>query len=66
MKRGMPVLIYLMAEDHPVPLKDMEHDPEKMAKLEALKKELGANHVAGFFRFAGDVGCSDLSVANRA
>lgn len=48
-KRGMPVLIYLMAEDHPVPLKDMERDPEKMAKLEELRKELGVNHVAGFF-----------------
>lgn len=48
-KRGMPALIYLMADDHPVSLKDLESDPEKFLKLNALKKELGVNHVAGFF-----------------
>jgi len=37
MKRGRPILLFVMADDHPVTLADVEQDPEKLAKLKAFK-----------------------------
>ncbi|HVQ08513.1 MAG TPA: DUF4062 domain-containing protein [Allosphingosinicella sp.] len=35
---GRPILLFLMAEDHPVTKADVERDPVKIAKLEAFKE----------------------------
>ena len=37
-KLGRPILLFLMADDHPVTKDDVERDPEKIEKLEAFKK----------------------------
>ena len=55
MKRGIPVLIFIMHEDHPVKAGFIETDPQKMANLNRLKQELQAHHVVGFFKSADDL-----------
>jgi tetratricopeptide (TPR) repeat protein len=42
-------LIFLMADEHPVTIKDVDQEPAKVAKLEALKNELRQG-ICGFFK----------------
>jgi hypothetical protein len=49
-QRGIPVLTFLMADDHPDARKDAELAAPAQQKLEALKAELKAKHICGFFR----------------
>ena len=37
MELGRPILLFVMADDHPVTLADVERDPKKLTKLEAFK-----------------------------
>lgn len=37
MELDRPILLFVMAENHPVTLADVEQDPEKLAKLQAFK-----------------------------
>ncbi len=61
MKRGIPVLIFLMDDEHPGPKtaaegKDFyETSEEGKQKLAALKKELMDKHVVGFFKSPEDL-----------
>ena len=48
-ERGIPRLIYLMHEDHPVRAADVEKGPAAV-KLEALKARLAAEHVIAYFK----------------
>jgi tetratricopeptide (TPR) repeat protein len=48
-EQGIPRLIYLAAEDHAFTEKDIDFDPEKRAKLKALKEELGTQEICAFF-----------------
>jgi hypothetical protein len=50
-KRGIPRLIFIMHEDHPVLIKDVDKG-EKAAKLAQLKKRLLEENVVDFFRSA--------------
>lgn len=38
LRLNRPVLLFLMGEDHPVPIKDIERDPEKQEKLGAFRE----------------------------
>lgn len=53
-ERRIPVLDYLMHDDHPITKKDVDQDPSKVAKLEALKDELRKG-ICGFFSSAQDL-----------
>lgn len=55
MERGIPVLIFIMAEDHLIKADYVETDPEKMVKLSRLKEELRARHVVSFFNSPDDL-----------
>lgn len=61
MERKMPVLIFLMSDDHPLPatVKDlstfMEPTEEGKTKLKAFKDELGIKHVVGFYKSPEDL-----------
>ncbi len=61
MKRGIPVLIFLMDDEHPLPssVKELadfvEQDEEGKKKLAALKDELMTKHVVGFFKSPEDL-----------
>ncbi len=61
MKRGIPVLIFIMRDDHPGPATAAEgetfyeQDETGKAKLTALKKELTTQHVVGFFESPQDL-----------
>ncbi len=48
-ERGIPVLIFLMHEDHPDALKNAEPSEPAQGKLKALKAELKTKHICGFF-----------------
>jgi serine/threonine protein kinase len=48
--RGIPVLIFLMQEDHPDAQKNAERSKAAKEKLRALKAELATQHICGFFR----------------
>ncbi|MBL8165663.1 MAG: DUF4062 domain-containing protein, partial [Anaerolineae bacterium] len=56
-ERGIPVLLYLMHPDHPVPPRKAgeadtftEQSAEGIDKLKSLKAEMEKNHVVGYFR----------------
>lgn len=48
-ERGLPCLIYLKDDEVPVKPAHIERDPDKIAKLEALKQELKAQHIVSMF-----------------
>jgi hypothetical protein len=48
----IPCLIYLKDDSVPVPPACIERDPEKIAKLEDLKRELKSHHTVSFFKSA--------------
>ncbi|MCL4298982.1 MAG: AAA-like domain-containing protein [Anaerolineae bacterium] len=48
-ERGLPCLIYLKDDEVPVKPAHIERDPDKITKLEALKKELKAQHIVSVF-----------------
>jgi len=66
---GMPILIFMMSEDHAGPIKEgmtareqkkameafYESDDIGEEKLEVFKKELGTNHIVGFFDNESDL-----------
>src|SRR5262249_32275984 len=52
--RGLPCLIYLMHEDHPLKASDVEIGPGA-EKLQRFKERLGKSHVAGFFKSPDDL-----------
>jgi tetratricopeptide (TPR) repeat protein len=54
-ERAIPVLIFIMAEDHLIKADYVETDPEKMVKLSRLKEELKAKHVVSFFNSPDDL-----------
>ncbi len=76
---GMPILIFLMHEEHPGPNIDgksaaeakkitdafFEGDPIGMKKLEAFKEDLGKNHIVGFFKSAEDLRTLVLQALSR-
>src|SRR5262249_45004899 len=49
LERGIPVLIFLMHEEHPVTRKDFELSEQAQRKLNAFKAELQQKHICGFF-----------------
>lgn len=49
-ERGLPCLIYLKDDSVPVPPAHIERDAAKVAKLEALKRELKGHHTLSFFK----------------
>ena len=51
---GLPSLIYLLNENHPIPAKDVEIGPNA-EKLEALKEQLKKRHVVSFFTTPEDL-----------
>ncbi len=51
---GLPSLIYLLNEAHPIPPKDVETGPNA-EKLEALKDQLKKRHVVSFFTTPEDL-----------
>ena len=55
MQRDIPVLIFIMADDHQIEAGNIETDSAKMLKLNRLKEELRAKHVVGFYRSAEDL-----------
>jgi tetratricopeptide (TPR) repeat protein len=54
-KRGIPVLVFVMHDEHLVQAGHVENDPEKLTKLNQLKQELTARHVVGFFKSVEDL-----------
>lgn len=38
-KLGLPILVFIMGDKHPVPQGDIERDPEKLEKLEAFREK---------------------------
>lgn len=48
-ERGLPCLIYLKDDEAPVKPAHIERDPDKIARLEALKQELKAQHIVSMF-----------------
>ena len=50
LERDIPCLIYFKDDSVPVPPAYIERDPEKIAKLEALKRELKEHHTGSFFK----------------
>ncbi len=62
--QGKPRLVFLIADDHPVSIKDIENGPG-WAKLEALKAKLREELVVQFFRSAEDLLVKVLSALTR-
>jgi len=54
LERGLPALIYLMHEDHPIRASDVEMGPGA-EKLRQFKERLATAHVAGFFKSPDDL-----------
>lgn len=52
--RGIPRLIFIMADDHPITAGDVEKGPVA-AKLDALKERLKAEHCVRFFSSPADL-----------
>jgi len=56
-ERDIPILIFIMDEDeHPIKPKDVDTDPEKVAKLTAFKDHLKNKHIVGFFKSPDELG----------
>jgi tetratricopeptide (TPR) repeat protein len=53
-ERGIPRLIFLMSDEHPVKLPDVETGPGA-EKLKALKERVGKERVVGFFDSPADL-----------
>jgi hypothetical protein len=53
-ERGIPRLIFLMADDHPITVADVEKGPGA-AKLDALKERLKTEHCVRFFSSPADL-----------
>ncbi len=53
-EREIPILIFIMHEDHPIKASDKETGRAE-SKLKKLKKELMAEHVVGFFKSVEDL-----------
>ena len=53
-ERGIPRLIFLMHDDHPILAADVEKGSGAL-KLEALKARLGNEHVVGYFKSPVDL-----------
>jgi hypothetical protein len=49
-QRGIPVLIFLMHDDHPDARQGVEAAAPAQQKLQALRAELKTKHICGFFR----------------
>ena len=47
---GIPCLIYVKDEDVPVLPSHLEREPDKSARLDALKRELKSHHTVSFFK----------------
>lgn len=54
-RRGLPMLIFIMDDEHMVKAGHIETEPDKLAKLNRLKEELRARHVVGFFKSSDDL-----------
>jgi tetratricopeptide (TPR) repeat protein len=54
-ERHIPVLGFVMHQDHPVTLQDVEQEPEKIAKLRALEKEV-LQGICGIFTSPANLG----------
>jgi hypothetical protein len=54
-ERGIPCLIFLMHEAHPVLSRDIERDPIQARKLDAMKAELVTKRICGFFKSPEDL-----------
>ncbi|MEI9995332.1 MAG: DUF4062 domain-containing protein [Rhizomicrobium sp.] len=54
-KLGKPVLMFLMAADHPVTVSDIEVDPVARTKLKDFRSRVASERVVGYFRSAGDL-----------
>ncbi len=49
-ERGIPILVFVMHEDHPVKPRDVEADAEAQRKLADLKKRASAGRIHGVFK----------------
>ena len=62
LERGIPILIFIMADDHPTPVNVgeartfFEPNEESEAMLNRLKDELKEKYVVGFFKSAQELG----------
>ncbi len=54
-KQGIPTLIYIIDENHPIPSKFVDRD-NKAEKLELFKTELKKRHTVSFFKSPEDLG----------
>ena len=54
MESGIPVLIYIMSDDHTMRVADVDKGPAA-EKLDALKSELKTNHIVAFFDSPADL-----------
>jgi hypothetical protein len=55
-KRGIPILGFLMDDDHDIKIKMVDLEPQAIAKLEAFKARIRKNHVKAGFKSADDLG----------
>ncbi len=55
LERGIPCLIYFKDESVPVPPVYTERESDRLAKLEALKRELKAHHTVSTFKSPDDL-----------
>ena len=53
-ERGIPRLIFLMDDEHPVKARDIEKG-QGAVRLEALRERLSRHHVTGFFHSPTDL-----------
>ncbi len=49
-ERGIPILVFLMHDDHPVKSRDVEADADAQRKLAELKKRASAGRIRGEFK----------------
>ncbi len=54
-EREIPILIFIMSDEHSIEAGNIETDPQKLMKLMLLKERLKEKHVAGFFSSAEDL-----------
>lgn len=55
-QRGIPILIFIMHEEHSLTPAQIERDPEGLEKLNKLKKELQERYVVSYFKSPEDLG----------
>ncbi len=48
-ERNIPILIFVMSDEHPMKAGDIDKDPEKVEKLGKLRDEIMTRHVVGLF-----------------